>query len=147
MNTERITYAGRRRGMKTPLVHVYVSHEPGGKEWTFKKPLVASLGVGYVLEVTHPDDAPDSIYTKGEHEPRVVGFAEDDERVLGWQIADRAAYQVKAEADAAKRQEARVRSNLLEYQIGQIAQSAGDLPWLEREAFISYLANRVRNGR
>ena len=140
-----VIYAGRRRGTKHPLIHIYV--EEGGKEWIFAKPLVSNLGVGYILEVTNPEGQPEQIYTTGKNGPRVVGFAEDDPRVLGWQVEDRAAYQTKANRDAAKRQEERAKDRLLEHHVSALARAAAGLAWSDQEAFIAYVARRIRNGQ
>ena len=149
MNTQRVIYAGRRRGAKRPIIHVYVPEANEGEDgaFVFSKPLVSGLAVGYILEVSHPNDAPDSVYTAGEHAPRTVGYAEGDARILAWQVEDRATYQVKAEADAAKRQEARSQDQSMEHHVAALAQAAEGLGWVAREAFINFVANRIRSGR
>lgn len=145
MSTRRVVYAGRRRGSKVPLLYVYAP-EDGGEDFAFSKPLLPGVAVGYVLEVTVPEDAPGSIYTSGQHKPQVVGFAEGESRIPGWQAEDRAAYEVKAGLDAAKRQEVRNRDGMLDYHLGFVALAAKDLSWRDRDALIAYVSSRIRAG-
>lgn len=104
---ERYVYLGRRMdGTKAFHAYLAVEHlaravpadmnDLGAKYYA--KPLNDFASIGQVVEVTFSDDTRRSIWTTGEHRPRIVAPEDmpssewpNDDRVAAWIAADRAA--------------------------------------------------------
>ena len=97
---QELVYAGRRQGSRDRIVYEYVPLEAdgslGSSLW-YKGGLGTSRTIGAIIVVNRPAGQPDSVYTKGQHAPRAIGFADVPEAtLLEWQVADRAAYEATA---------------------------------------------------
>ena len=140
--TEQVVYAGRRTLRSGKIGHAYEGTD--GALRYYSAPLTIGTFVGSRIEITHPDGEATTYYAKGLQAPRVVGFDTeiDPAKMLLWQTADRAAYQVKADADATKR--AAKRADRLEGMIDQLADAGAGLNNHERAAFARYVADRIR---
>lgn len=137
--TAKHTYAGRRTRTSGKIGYAYRNEE--GTLVYSRRPLCPS-DIGSIIQITRPEDKPDSYYTIGDQGPRVVDFTYTDEDVLlGWREADRAAYQAMADADAAKRA---ARADALESHIGALTIAAAKLNISERTAFARYISDRLR---
>lgn len=144
-SVETLTYIGRRPGGKGALLYAYL--DAAGQAAYYDKALVAATAIGSRVAITHPAGRPTSYYTAGDRAPRLVGFAEDadPDQLLDWQVRDRAAWQRKADADAAKR--AARRADALEDHVGALVAASAALSWDERTAFASWIAHRIQKGR
>lgn len=104
--TERLVVVGRRMdGTKTyhgylPVSTLKTGFPPGSDLGVryYAKALHPSAGIGQTIEITRTDDGR-SVYTSGEHAPRVVDPVDvppketpSRDQIAAWQAADRAAY-------------------------------------------------------
>jgi hypothetical protein len=142
-STEVLIYAGRRTGSGNKIVYGYRSTLDESMRY-YSDSLGNVTTIGAMVEITHPDGEATSYYSKGADGPRGVGFAGHlpADVVLDWQVADRAAYAVKADADAIKR--AAKRADHLGHNIDALTAAARNLTSYERAAFARYVADRIR---
>lgn len=136
--TEVVTYAGRRTLVGGKIGYAY---QDAAGELRFYATALAAAPVGSLVTITHPEDELSSYYSKGPSAPRVTGFDEGRD-LTAWQVADRAAYQAKADADAVKR--AAKRAAGMDTHLDALADAARGLTSYERAAFARYVADRVR---
>ena len=100
--------------------------------------------IGQRITIEGPADNPDVYYAKGARAPRVTGFDEsiDPATLTSWQVADRAAYQAKADADASNR--AAKQAAHMEQHIEALTAAARSLTGPQRAAFARYVEDRIR---
>ncbi|MBY0397552.1 MAG: hypothetical protein K2X91_13945 [Thermoleophilia bacterium] len=140
--TQELTYCGRRTSAAGKTVWEYQPAGDAPAAW-YRSALVPSAAVGSIVTVTRPADRPESVYTKGEHAPRITGFADVDEAtLLGWQVADRSAYERKAQEDRYRR--AAKAAGGLEEHLLALEAAARNLSSVDRAAFGRYVGDRVR---
>lgn len=139
---EVVTYAGRRTLTTGKIGYSY--QDANGEVRYYQSPMVDGQQVGNLITITRPADSPDSYYSRGQYAPRLTGFDETVEADLleRWQAADRAAYQVKADADAAKR--AAKQAGGVESHIEALIAATRNLPGSQRAAFARYVEDRIR---
>ncbi len=135
------TYIGRRQDAAGKIVYAYLDEE--GSLGLYSKPLTSSHAVGSIVMLTYTDETRKSYWSGGERRPKITGLADSDAKhLIEWQVADRAAYQAKLEADAMKRQVA----NAANYQksIDTLVFAASSLGGAQKAAFARYVADRIR---
>lgn len=142
---ERLVYIGRRTNLKGEIIYGYRSidgAEPGRVGYYTAQ--LTPTPIGSVVEITHPEAEATTYYSQGPNGPRVIEFSTEatEAELLSWQVADRAAYAAKADADAIKR--AAKRADLLEANITLLTDAAARLTGYERAAFARYVAYRIR---
>lgn len=137
-----VTYIGRRTLSSGKIGYAYV--EADNPTRYYSKALVTGAEIGARITMHSPSDAPDRYYSAGLHAPRVTGHDTeiDDATLTQWQVADRAAYQAKADADASKR--AAKDAAHMEQHIAALAAAARALPGAQRAAFARYVEDRIR---
>ncbi len=142
VTTSEVVYVGRRI-LSTGKVG-YGYRDENGEIGYYKASLATGNQVGQVVTLTRPADRPDSYYSAGKWAPRIVGFIDTIEEadLLRWQVEDRAAYQVKADADAAKR--AAERAAHLDSHIEALIEAARGLTGAQRAAFARHVEDRIR---
>lgn len=140
--TAELTYIGRRTLSSGKIGYAYT--ETDGPAKYYGAPLVAGAQIGARITIQSPVDDPDVYYSKGSRAPRITGHDHDvDEATLTqWQVADRAAYQVKADADASKR--AAKQAAHVEQHIEALTIAARNLTGAQRAAFARYVEDRIR---
>jgi hypothetical protein len=140
--SSEVTYMGRRQ-LSTGKVGYAYTGEDGSPRY-YKAALVAGAQIGQRITMESPVDEPDVYYSKGPRAPRVTGFDEtiDRDTLTRWQIADRAAYQAKADADASNR--AAKQAAHMEHHIEALAAAARNLSGPQRAAFARYVEDRIR---
>lgn len=133
------TYIGRRTLADGRISYAYLV---GDDVAQYKKPLVGAA-VGQTIQVTYGDESRRTVFTGGANRPTVTGMAEVDEaELLSWQVADRAAYEAKAQADAMKRV---IKStSFLDQHIDALSSAAARMTASERAAFARYVAQRIQ---
>lgn len=139
-----VTYIGRRRTVNGRKVAYAYLGEPGDMK-LYPKPLVVGAPVGAVIVIQHPDDDNTNRYfSSGPHAPTITAYVKDD-RILAWQVADRAAYEQKAQEDAILR--AARNADALESHLTALEEAAARLSNMDRVAFARYVENRLRGVR
>ena len=137
-----VTYIGRRTlASNGKLGYAYLE---GQRTRYYTAPLVTGAQIGARITITSPADEPDVYFSKGPRGPRIAGYVTDvDEPTLtAWQVADRAAFQLKADADASKR--AAKQAAHLEQHIEALTHAARPLTGAQRAAFARYVEDRIR---
>ena len=140
--TTELTYLGRRTLSTGKIGYAYT---PTGEATRYyKSPLVPGADVGALITIHSPADDTNVYYSAGAHKPRLTGFNStiDDATLTGWQTADRAAYQVKADEDAARR--AAKQAAHIDHHITALADAARSLTGQQRAAFARYVEDRIR---
>ncbi len=140
--TSEVTYMGRRLMSTGKLGYAYAGED--GLPRYYKAPLVTGGQIGQRITIEGPADKPDVYYAKGSRAPRVTGFDEsiDPATLTSWQVADRAAYQAKADTDASNR--AAKQAAHMEQHIEALTAAARSLTGPQRAAFARYVENRIR---
>lgn len=135
------TYIGRRIAAGDVLAYAYITDD--GEEVWLKKPIRSGLYVGQVLRLTYTDDTFTQYWSKGQNAPEVIGRTDvDDEILLQWQVADRAAYEAKSQAAAMTR--AIRETSPLDKHIDALATAAASMTTIQRAAFARWVAERLR---
>lgn len=137
-----VTYIGRRTLSTGKIGYAYV--EDGHPARYYSKPLVTGAEIGARITTHSPVDAPDRYYSAGLHAPRITGHDTeiDTATLTQWQVADRAAYQAKADVDASKR--AAKDAAHMEQHIEALTAAARNLTGTQRAAFARYVEDRIR---
>ena len=84
---ETLTYAGRRRTTRGALAYFYV--DAAGAFSGYKKPLTPAAKIGAQILITNVEGKAGSFWTAGEKSPRVVGYLENDPRLLEWALEEK----------------------------------------------------------
>lgn len=140
--TAELTYLGRRTLSTGKIGYAYTS--AGETTRYYKTPLVTGADIGALITIHSPADDPNVYYSAGMHKPRLTGFDStvDAATLTAWQAADRAAYQVKADEDAARR--AAKQAAHVDHHITALADAARGLTGQQRAAFARYVEDRIR---
>ena len=140
--SSEVTYMGRRPLSTGKIGYAYTDDD--GSPRYYKAALVTGAQIGQRITIESPIDEPDVYYSKGPRAPRITGFDETISRdtLTQWQVADRAAYQAKADADASNR--AAKQAAHMEHHIEALTQAARNLAGPQRAAFARYVEDRIR---
>jgi len=140
--SSEVTYMGRRPLSTGKIGYAYTDED--GSPRYYKAPLVTGAQIGQRITLEGPAEDPNVYYSKGPRAPRVTGFDEtiDRDTLTRWQVADRAAYQAKADADASNR--AAKQAAHMEHHIEALTQAARNLTGPQRAAFARYVEDRIR---
>jgi hypothetical protein len=97
-----VTYIGRRTlASNGKLGYAYLE---GERTRYYTAPLVTGAQIGARITITSPADEPDVYFSRPAPTPhRRTRHRRRRATLTAWQVADRAAYQLKADADASKR--------------------------------------------
>lgn len=143
MTTTTVTYIGRRRTANGRKV-AYAYLDELGKTVLYPKALVPAP-IGTNITLTHPDDGDTTrYYSAGPNAPALGAFT-DHPHLMRWQVADRAAYEAKAQEDAIVR--AARNADAMEAHILALVVAAEHLGTIDRAAFARYVENRLRGVR
>lgn len=140
--SSEVTYMGRRQLSTGKIGYAYTDDD--GSPRYYKATLVTGAQIGQRITMESPVDEPNVYYSKGPRAPRVTGFDEtiDRDTLTRWQVADRAVYQAKADADATNR--AAKQAAHMEHHIDALIAAARNLTGPQRAAFARYVEDRIR---
>lgn len=142
LSTTDLTYIGRRTLTNGKIGYAYT--DPTDTTRSYTNTLAAGAPIGAIITTNSPADNPDVYYSRGAHAPRIIGHTTttDEDTLTQWQVADHAAYQAKADEDAAKR--AAKQAAHVDHHITALAAAARNLTGPQRAAFARYVEDRIR---
>src|SRR5690606_29596247 len=101
-----------------------------------------SHSVGQILTITRPEGSSTQFYSKGPKAPRVTGVTTVDSATLTeWQVADRAAYERKAQAEALKRA-SKVPDHVGTH-VAALVFAARNMSFADKRAFAQYVSSQI----
>lgn len=140
--SSEVTYMGRRQLTGGKIGYAYTDEDGSPRYYTAA--LVTGAQIGQRITLEGPVDDPSVYYSKGPRAPRVTGFDHtiNADTLTKWQVADRAAYQAKADTDASNR--AAKQAAHMEQHIAALTAAARNLSGPQRAAFARYVEDRIR---